>query len=105
MKINNLPDKEFKEIVFKMVAKLRKRIEEHSDNFNKDLEYIRKNQSELKNIITETKNTLEGINSRLGDTEECISDRVVEITQSEQQKEKIIYLFIYLGHATQLVGS
>ena len=35
-------------------------------------------------------NTLEGINSRLDDTEERISDledRIVEITQSEQQKK------------------
>lgn len=35
------------------------------------------------------KHTLEGMNSRLGDTEERISDlenRKVDITQSEQQK-------------------
>ena len=35
------------------------------------------------------KHTLEGMNRRLGDTEECISDlenRKVDITQSEQQK-------------------
>jgi len=40
------------------------------------------------------KNTLEGINSRLGDTEENISDledRIVEITQTEQQKERRIF--------------
>ena len=37
------------------------------------------------------KNTLEGINGRLGVTVECISnleERIVEITQSEQQREK-----------------
>ena len=37
------------------------------------------------------KNTLEGMNSRSGDTEEHISDleeRIMKITQSEQQKEK-----------------
>lgn len=36
------------------------------------------------------KNTLE-VNSRLGEAEECIhdlDDRVMEITQSKQQKEK-----------------
>ena len=36
------------------------------------------------------KNILEGINSSLGDTEEYISDledRIMEITQSEQQKK------------------
>lgn len=35
--------------------------------------------------------TVQRMKSTLGDTEECISDledRIVEITQSEQQKEK-----------------
>ena len=39
------------------------------------------------------KNTLEGINSRLDDTEEQISeleDRLVEITKAEEKKEKRI---------------
>ena len=39
------------------------------------------------------KNTLEGINSRLSETEECISDledKIMEITQLEEQKEKQI---------------
>ena len=38
------------------------------------------------------KNTLEGINSRLNDTEKRISElenRVVEITEAKQKKEKI----------------
>ena len=46
--------------------------------------------SELKNKITEMKNTLEGINRRLGDTEECLSNleyTIMEITEYEQQKE------------------
>ena len=49
------------------------------------------NHIELKNTITEIKNTLEGSNSKLDDTEEWISelkDTVVEITQAEQKKEK-----------------
>ena len=47
----------------------------------------------FKEITTEIKNTLEGMNTRLDDTEECIGDledRKMEITQSEQQKEKQI---------------
>ena len=32
----------------------------------KELENIKKNQTKLKNILTEMKDTLEGINSRLG---------------------------------------
>ena len=45
----------------------------------------------MKNTITEMKNTPEGINRRLNDTEEWISkleDRVVETTATEQKKEK-----------------
>ena len=41
------------------------------------------------------KNTLEGINSRLDDTEEWISEleeRIVEITQAEQKKRKKNFL-------------
>ena len=44
----------------------------------------------MKNTL-EKKNTLEGINSRLDDTEDQISnleDKVVEITQTEQKKNK-----------------
>ena len=47
----------------------------------------------MKSTITEMKNTLEGINSRLNDTEErAVSweTRVVEITEVEQKKEKSI---------------
>ena len=76
-----------------MLTELRKRIDEHNENFNKEIENIKMIQSELKNSIIEMKNTLEGINSRLGYIEEHISDlkdRIIEITQSEQQKEKQI---------------
>ena len=52
----------------------RKRINEQRHNFKKKLENIKKNQLKLKNITTDMQNTLEGINSKLGDTEEHISD-------------------------------
>ena len=57
----------------------------------KELENIKKNQTKLKNILTEMKDTLEGINSRLDDTVEWISkieERAAEITQSEQKKKR-----------------
>ena len=47
----------------------------------------------MKNTINEMKNILERINNRVSDTEEGIrklEDRVVEITEVEQKKEKII---------------
>ena len=45
----------------------------------------------MNNTITEMKNTLEGINSRITEAEERISDlevKIVEITTAEQNKEK-----------------
>lgn len=49
------------------------------------------NQADLKNTITEMKNTLEGLNSRLTNTEEQTSelkDRLVEVNQPEQQQQQ-----------------
>ena len=45
----------------------------------------------MNNTITEMKNTLEGINNRITEPEEWISeleDKMVEITVKEQNKEK-----------------
>ena len=45
----------------------------------------------MKNTINEIKNSLEGINSRITEAEECISDledKIVEITTAEKNKEK-----------------
>lgn len=55
-----------------------------------ELANIKKNTTELKNTITEMKNAPEGINSRLGDTEEQISkleDRLMEVSEAEQKTE------------------
>lgn len=59
-------------------------MDEHHENFNKKLENIEKNQSQLNNAINEIKNTL-----RKAIVEKQISDlenRAAEITQSQQQK-------------------
>ena len=40
--INDLPDKEFKALVIKMSSELGKRIDIHSENFNKEPENIKK---------------------------------------------------------------
>ena len=55
----------------------------------KDIEIIKKDQSEIKNAIFEINNTLEGTNSRWDEAENCISDledKVEENTQAKQQK-------------------
>ena len=47
--INNLPDKEYKLIIIRMLTDLGRRIDKYSENFNKELENIKKNELELKN--------------------------------------------------------
>ena len=69
----NLPHKDFKALVIRK-ERLGERIDEQSEDFNKEPGNIKKNKSELKNTINETKSTIEGINNRLGDAEEYISD-------------------------------
>ena len=46
------------------------RIKKMQKLFNKDLEELKKKQTEINNTIIEMKNTLEGINSRKTEAEE-----------------------------------
>ena len=94
MEIGNLPEKEFRIMIVKMIQDLGKRmkakIKKMQEMFNKDLEELNK-QTETNNTISEMNNTLEGINRRITEAEEWISDledRMVEITAMEQNKEK-----------------
>ena len=84
VEIGNLPEKEFRIIIVKMIQDLRKRREKMQNTFSKDRE-------QLKNKQIEMNDTLEGINSRITEAEEWISDlenRMVEITALEQNIEK-----------------
>ena len=61
--ISNLPDKEIKVMVIKMLTELGRRMDEHSENFIKKIEFIIKYQTgvkELKNTIPKLKNILNG---------------------------------------------
>lgn len=60
-------------MVINMVTELGIKMDEHHENFNKEIKKCIKNQPELKNT-TELKSTLEGINSRLDDIEEWTRD-------------------------------
>ena len=74
VEIGNLPEKEFRIMIVKMIQHLGKRMEagikKMQEMFNKDLEELKNKQTEMNNIITEMKNTLEGINSRITEAEE-----------------------------------
>ena len=73
VEIGNLPEKEFRIMIAKMIQDLGKRmeakIEKMQEMFNKDLEELQNKQTEMNNTITENKNTLEGINSRITEAE------------------------------------
>lgn len=61
MEMSNVPNKELKFMVIKMLTELGRRMDEHNGNFNKEMENIRKYQTEvaeLKNSIMELGNTL-----------------------------------------------
>ena len=89
--IGSLPEKEFRIIRVKMIQNLGNRMEKTQKMFNKDLEELKIKQTMMNNKINEIKNSLEGINCRITEAEKRISelkDRMVEITASEQNKEK-----------------
>ena len=65
--IGKLPEKEFRIMIVKMIKNLESKMEE---SINKDLEELKNKHAETNNILTEIKNTLEGINSRLSEAED-----------------------------------
>ena len=83
-----LPDKEFKVMVISVLTELGGRMDEHIENFIKEVENIRKYQivlAEMKiKTKTEQKNTQEGISSTLEGTEDWIS----ELNHTERQLPK-----------------
>ena len=82
--ISNLPEKEVRIVMVKMIQDLSKRMEKMQAVFTKDLE-------ELKNKQAEVKNALERINNRKTEVEEWISDledKMVKIAATEQNAER-----------------
>ena len=80
MEISNLPDAEFKTLVIRMLKEL-------IGHFNS----IKKTQAEMKDILTEIKNNLQGINSRVDEAKNQINDlehKEEKDIQSVQQEEK-----------------
>ena len=85
MEIGNIPEKEIRIMIVKMIQDLGKRMEA---KLGKMQEMFTK---ELKNKQTEMNNTLERINSRITEAEgrtNDLEDRMVEIIATEQNTEK-----------------
>ena len=66
--IGKLPEKEFRIMIVKMIKNLENKMEKMQESIKKDLEEVKNKHTN--NIITEIKNTLEGINSRISEAEE-----------------------------------
>ena len=95
--ISNLPEREFRIMIVKILQRFENRMEKMQEAFNtvnritKGIAKIKTKKTEMNNTSTKIKNTLEGTNSRITETEEWISeleDRMVEITAKEQNKGK-----------------
>ena len=100
--VGNLPEKEFRILIVKMIQNLEikmesqinsleTRIEKMQERFNKDLEEIKKSQYIMNNAINDIKKALEAINSGKTEAEDRISeveDRIVEINELQRKPEK-----------------
>uniref|UniRef100_A0A8D1E2H7 L1 transposable element RRM domain-containing protein n=1 Tax=Sus scrofa TaxID=9823 RepID=A0A8D1E2H7_PIG len=93
--ILSLQEKDFRLLMLKMMQDIGNKLEAKMYNvqetLSKERQHFKLRQAEMQNTITETKNLLEGANSRIQEAEEQISemeDRLVEITDAEQKREK-----------------
>ena len=90
-KIDNLLEKEFRVMIVRMIQNLRNRMEKIQGTFTKDIEELKSKQTMMNDTISEIKNSLEGINSRITEAKEWksdLKDKIVAITTTEQNKEK-----------------
>ena len=75
-KIGKLPEKEFRIMIVKMNKNLENKMQKMQESINKDLEELKNKHTETNNTITEIKNTLEGINSRISEADETVSWKI-----------------------------
>jgi len=78
-----------------VLTKLGKRVDTFNETVNRELENRKKIQSEMNTRAEVKKITHENMKSALSDTEKHIGhleDRIMDITQSEQQKKKFLFL-------------
>ena len=75
-------------MIVKMIKNLENKMEKMQESMNNDLEDLMNKHTN--NTITEMRNTLEGINSRISEAERIsgLEDKMVEMTSEEQNKVK-----------------
>ena len=67
--IRKLPQKEFRKMILNMMNNLGNKMEKMQESINKDLEELKYDHAETNNTVTNLKTTLEGMNSRMSETE------------------------------------
>lgn len=88
MEVSNMPVKEFKLVIIKILTKLDTRAEELSDTFTKEI--VNKQEPIRVEEHSNKKHTRRN-QQKISDAEECVHDlepRVMESTQAEQQRVK-----------------
>ena len=77
-------------MIVKLIKNLENKMEKTQESINKDLEELKNKHTKTNNTITEIKNTLEGINSRISEAEQIseLEGTMVEIISEEQNKVK-----------------
>ena len=73
--IRNMPDKEFKAMIKRILTGLEKKVEDMSETLNTQ---IRNNIAEIKGTVNKVRNTLDGMSSRVEETEKQIIDWTTE---------------------------
>ena len=88
--IRKLPEKEFRIMIVKIVKNVENKMRKMQESINKELEELKNKHIETNNTITEIKNTLEVINSKISETEQIseLEDKMVEIASEEQNRVK-----------------
>ena len=67
--VGKFPEKQFRIMIVNVIKNLENKMEKKQESINKDIK-LKTKHSETNNTITEIKNTLEGINSRISEAEE-----------------------------------
>ena len=67
--IGKLPEKEFRITIVKLIKNLENKMEKMQESIIKNIEELKNKHTETSNTISEIKNTLEGISSRISEAE------------------------------------
>ena len=97
MELGKLSDNEFRAAIIKKLNEVERKIEKQANEFwsyfTKEIEIIKKNQTELlemKNTMDQIKQNTDSLNARVDNIEEKISiieDRQAEWRQTEEERE------------------